>query len=116
MRNIRVLLEVFRQDIRQDCAGDGVLNADMDEMRAAEAVAGALLILLLELEDLLCGLQKLLPVRREAERTAAHEQRCPQFLLKLRYLLGQRLLRNEQMFRGYRKALLVGHGSEAFQQ
>ena len=82
-----MLLEVFRQDIRQDRAGDGVLNADMDEMRAAEAVAGALLILLLELEDLLCGLQKLLPVRREAERTAAHKQRRPQFLFQLRYLL-----------------------------
>ena len=113
---VRVVLQVLRQDIREYGTGNSMLDADMDKMRAAEAVAGALLVLLLELEYLLGRLQKLTAVRGQAQRPAADKQRGAQLLLQLCDLLGERLLLDKQMLGRCGKALFVGHGSEAFQQ
>lgn len=87
----------------------------MHGVRAGEALAGVLLILPLQLKYALRGLQKLPAVLSKHKGAAADEQRGVQLLLKLRYLLAQRLLRYEQVLRRLRKALLLGNGYKAFE-
>ena len=109
-------LQKVRQDVRQNRAGDGVLHAEVHELRAAEGAAGVFLVLLLELQDLLGRLQELRAVRRQAERPAADQQHRAEILLELGDLLGERLLGGEEIFRRGGEAALLRDGDVAFQR
>ena len=102
------------QDPRQDRTGDGMLNAQMDVVRARKTAARALLELLLELQDLLGDRQQMSAVRRQGERAAADEQRRAEILLELGDLLGQRLLGDEKVLGRGGEAFLLGHCDKAF--
>ena len=84
---VGVLLQKFRKNMGQNRAGDGVLNTDMNKVRPAETAAGAVLVLLLESEYLLRGLEEKLAVLCQYKGSGAHKKGRAQLLLKLRYLL-----------------------------